>query len=206
MSGFFAVRASSVDPDRLHPLGYKVLLDLVVRTRPPRVIEVPYRFQPRHAGASKSSVREGIRFAGHLATLRLGEPRPGRLSAGLAGVSSLVPYLLVQWLLVGSAGLPYLLSAVVAHQAALVWAFAVTGARLGRRRPAGIGRSLVRGNRELLLHLPLLAFLVGAVHIGYLWASLVTLLAVVVVRVGVLDRAGAASQRRAGDDDAVVAA
>jgi dolichol-phosphate mannosyltransferase len=71
MSGFFAIRASSLEPVELRPLGYKILLELVVRTRPGRVVEVPYEFAPRHAGQSKSSVDEGLRFLRHLARLRL---------------------------------------------------------------------------------------------------------------------------------------
>jgi dolichol-phosphate mannosyltransferase len=55
MSGFFAVRASSVKTDELRPLGYKILLELVVRSRPGRIVEVPYTFRARHAGQSKAT-------------------------------------------------------------------------------------------------------------------------------------------------------
>jgi dolichol-phosphate mannosyltransferase len=72
MSGFFTVRASSLELATLRPLGYKILLELLVRNRPGRVIEVPYAFQNRHAGASKSTVAEGWRFLRHLAALRFG--------------------------------------------------------------------------------------------------------------------------------------
>jgi dolichol-phosphate mannosyltransferase len=57
-------------------------LELIVRTRPGRVAEVPYVFGERHAGDSKSSVREGLRFLRHLAMLRTGE-----VDAGPAGGS-----------------------------------------------------------------------------------------------------------------------
>jgi len=72
MSGFFAVRAAAVDAGQLQPLGYKILLELIVRARPARIVEVPYTFQPRLAGESKSSLREGLRFLRHLVILRLG--------------------------------------------------------------------------------------------------------------------------------------
>jgi dolichol-phosphate mannosyltransferase len=75
MSGFFAVRATAVDADQLQPLGYKILLELIVRARPTRIVEVPYTFQPRLAGQSKSSLREGLRFLRHLVILRLGGTR-----------------------------------------------------------------------------------------------------------------------------------
>jgi dolichol-phosphate mannosyltransferase len=75
MSGFFAVRASSLDPELLRPFGYKILLELIVRCQPARIVEVPYRFQERFAGVSKSGLREGWRFLRHVVALRFGSTR-----------------------------------------------------------------------------------------------------------------------------------
>jgi dolichol-phosphate mannosyltransferase len=88
MSGFFAVRAAALNADALRPLGYKILLELIVRCRPRRVTEVPYQFQDRFAGESKASFAEGLRFLRHLMVLRLSgvtttlqyRGRPGRRS------------------------------------------------------------------------------------------------------------------------------
>lgn len=71
MSGFFAVRAASLDADVLRPLGYKILLELIVRCRLRRVMEVPYQFRDRFAGESKANFGEGLRFLRHLMVLRL---------------------------------------------------------------------------------------------------------------------------------------
>jgi dolichol-phosphate mannosyltransferase len=71
MSGFFAVRAAALDADLLRPLGYKILLELIVRCRLRRITEVPYQFQDRFAGESKASLTEGLRFLRHLMVLRL---------------------------------------------------------------------------------------------------------------------------------------
>lgn len=46
------------------------MLELVVRGRIARIVEVPYRFSERFAGESKSSAREGLRYLRHLASLR----------------------------------------------------------------------------------------------------------------------------------------
>jgi dolichol-phosphate mannosyltransferase len=71
MSGLFAIRRDLWESARLQPNGYKILLELAVRTRPETVAEVPYRFQPRHAGESNAGLAEGLRFLRHLAKLRL---------------------------------------------------------------------------------------------------------------------------------------
>ncbi|MEV6923360.1 polyprenol monophosphomannose synthase [Dactylosporangium sp. NPDC051485] len=93
MSGFFAVRREAVEPSDLRPNGYKILLEILVRGRIDRVVEVPYTFQARHAGASKASLREGLRFGYHLARLRsqmLLRPRlrPARAAGSAAGASA----------------------------------------------------------------------------------------------------------------------
>lgn len=49
MSGFFAIRRSAVTADVLKPLGYKILLELAVRSRPRAVGEVPFVFEERFA-------------------------------------------------------------------------------------------------------------------------------------------------------------
>jgi dolichol-phosphate mannosyltransferase len=71
MSGFFLVRRSVLDPEALHPIGFKILLEILVRTPGLRRSEVGYEFAPRFAGDSKASLREGVVYLRHLARLRL---------------------------------------------------------------------------------------------------------------------------------------
>jgi hypothetical protein len=71
MSGFFAVRLEALDLDLLRPAGYKILLEVLVRSRPAVVREVSFSFQPRLSGDSKASIRQGLQFARQLASLRL---------------------------------------------------------------------------------------------------------------------------------------
>lgn len=70
LSGFFAVRIAALRLDATRPIGYKVLLELIMRSGITRIAEVPYRFGARHAGESKSTVREGVRYLRHLVVLR----------------------------------------------------------------------------------------------------------------------------------------
>ena len=71
LSGFFAVRRAALDLDAVDPIGYKILLELVVRSGLERIAEVPFTFGVRHAEESKSTAREGMRFLRHLRVLRL---------------------------------------------------------------------------------------------------------------------------------------
>ncbi|HEV7689053.1 MAG TPA: glycosyltransferase [Acidimicrobiia bacterium] len=71
MSGFFLVRRSALDPEALHPTGFKILLEILVRNPALRRAEVGYEFAPRFAGDSKASLKEGVVYLRHLARLRL---------------------------------------------------------------------------------------------------------------------------------------
>jgi dolichol-phosphate mannosyltransferase len=90
MSGLFAFRRSLLDGVALRPTGYKILLEVTVRTRPEPVRNIGFDFAPRHAGRSKATVREGVVFLGHLSRLvmanlaRRRRPKPG-LSRPLEG-------------------------------------------------------------------------------------------------------------------------
>ena len=71
MSGFFLVRRAALDPEALRPTGFKILLEILVRTPGLRRAEVSYEFAPRHAGDSKASLKQGVVYLRHLARLRL---------------------------------------------------------------------------------------------------------------------------------------
>lgn len=69
MTGFFAVRRSQLDLDRLDPSGFKILLE-VLGTHDLGIAEVPFTFRRRHAGSSKATLTQGALFLRQLASLR----------------------------------------------------------------------------------------------------------------------------------------
>lgn len=75
MSGFFLLRRAAVDPRRLRPRGFKVLLEILARHRGLRRAEVGFDFGARRAGHSKAGLREATRLLGFLAILRVGARR-----------------------------------------------------------------------------------------------------------------------------------
>jgi len=70
MSGFFALhRDTWRRAATLNPVGYKIALELIVKARCRRCVEVPIVFGERQAGQSKLSLREQLRYLRHLARL-----------------------------------------------------------------------------------------------------------------------------------------
>ena len=69
MAGFFCVRREGLKLDTLHPVGYKIALELIVRHRWRHVAEVPITFSDRAAGQTKLTVGEQLRYLRHLSRL-----------------------------------------------------------------------------------------------------------------------------------------
>jgi dolichol-phosphate mannosyltransferase len=57
MSGFFGFKRSVIDTKTLSPTGWKIGLEILVRSKSKSVTEVPYTFMPRAHGESKLSRR-----------------------------------------------------------------------------------------------------------------------------------------------------
>lgn len=53
MSGFFAFRKSLIEDLKLDAIGYKVLLEILVKARGASIKEIPYTFRDRKLGSSK---------------------------------------------------------------------------------------------------------------------------------------------------------
>lgn len=69
LSGFFFLRRSVIEGVALSPIGYKILLEILVKGHYETVCEVPYTFRNRDVGKSKMDVREATRYLRHLGRL-----------------------------------------------------------------------------------------------------------------------------------------
>jgi dolichol-phosphate mannosyltransferase len=87
LSGFFLVRRRVIEGTDLNPIGYKVLLEVLVRCTYRSVIEYPYVFVEREVGDANLSAAEDINFVRHLWSLR----RRHRETSGLRSESAVRP-------------------------------------------------------------------------------------------------------------------
>lgn len=70
LAGFFAIRRTTFSrATKLKPLGYKVLLELIVRCECRHIFEVPIAFRDRKLGTSKLSAEQIWLYLRHLARL-----------------------------------------------------------------------------------------------------------------------------------------
>ncbi|MGH1566415.1 MAG: glycosyltransferase [Nitrosopumilus sp.] len=57
MSGFFAFKRNIIKGLNIDAIGYKILLEILVKTRDVNIKEIPYTFQDRELGSSKLSIK-----------------------------------------------------------------------------------------------------------------------------------------------------
>lgn len=66
LSGFFAVRRDVLEFEILEPIGYKLLLEVLVKSDVGSITEVPYAFTDRTEGDSNLTIEEYINFLRHV--------------------------------------------------------------------------------------------------------------------------------------------
>jgi dolichol-phosphate mannosyltransferase len=69
LSGFFVVRQSLLADLTLNPVGYKILLELLVKADPDSVVEIGYVFRDRAEGTSNLTISSYIRYLLHISKL-----------------------------------------------------------------------------------------------------------------------------------------
>lgn len=79
LGGFFLLRRSLLSNVSLRPIGYKILLEILLRCPWQHVLEVPYHFQARAHGQSKATTQQGILALRHMLRLWREVPAAGRI-------------------------------------------------------------------------------------------------------------------------------
>lgn len=70
MTGFFFVNRKEVDASRLHPKGFKILMEILATHPKLKVTEVPMQFAERVAGKSNGMLKMGLEYLSQLVSLR----------------------------------------------------------------------------------------------------------------------------------------
>ncbi|AEC51491.1 dolichol-phosphate mannosyltransferase [Pyrococcus sp. NA2] len=90
VSGFFALRREVVEGVELNPIGFKILMEILVKGRYSRVKEVPFTFSTRRFGESKLKGKTMINYLRHVYRLMKWEKEVDRLIrfslVGLSGI------------------------------------------------------------------------------------------------------------------------
>jgi putative flippase GtrA len=194
LTGFFVVRREAIDLTALQPDGFKILLEILLRTPGLRVGEIGFDFAERHSGTSKASVREAARYARLVTRLRIATA-PRRLGAfalvGLTGIVVNEVALATFYALGLGTGL---LSLLLATQVSSLWLFVLTDRLVFRDiRPArSTATRLVAfmavNTSALLIRGPIYLVLHRWLGLHFLVANLISICALTLIRFAIADR------------------
>ena len=193
MSGFFLVKKSSIDVDELNPNGFKILLEILVRTPDLRAAEVGFEFGQRLSGDSKASVTEGVRYLMLVSNLRFGKDVARLARFGAVGLSGTVVNLFLVAMFTEIFAIYYLVSAGLATQGSTLWNYFLTnrwvfGDRSGRHdRLRKFGLFYAVNNGALLLRTPMIAFFTAVMSVNYLISTALSLVILMLVRFALSD-------------------
>ncbi|MHB8332246.1 MAG: glycosyltransferase family 2 protein [Candidatus Dormibacteria bacterium] len=173
LAGFFLCRSALLAGLEFRPVGFKILLELLVCSEGATVVDVPLSFQVRGAGQSKATAAQGWLYIRHLWSLVRDVPGSARRwKFAAVGVSGLLLLLAVLEFCGVVLGWPALAAWGLAFTASLGWNFTLnlrlTFADARRERyplmRRYIGSALTAGGAQLVvflglagLNLPLLA-------------------------------------------------
>jgi dolichol-phosphate mannosyltransferase len=75
MSGFFAFKRNIIKELNIDAIGYKILLEIIVKTKGVNIKEIPYTFQDRELGSSKLGIKTILNYCKSVWKLyRYGKP------------------------------------------------------------------------------------------------------------------------------------
>lgn len=193
LTGFFLLRRDAVSTERLQPEGFKILLEILVRSPHLSVSEIPFEFGKRHAGESKANSHEVVLLFKQMLRLYLSSQQhlAKFITVGLTG---LIVNNLLMLMFAGQFHWHYLIAATFATQGSTLWNFCWTESWVFRDRGKN-GQLIYRmigffilNNAMLFLRSPMLVILVAKMHTHYLWANIISLVVIMVLRYLVADR------------------
>ncbi len=79
VSGFFALRREVIENISLNPIGFKILMEILVKGKYQKVKEIPFTFGLRHAGESKLGKKTMFNYLKHVYRLMRWEGELDRL-------------------------------------------------------------------------------------------------------------------------------
>ncbi|MCH3965906.1 MAG: glycosyltransferase family 2 protein [Clostridium sp.] len=99
--GFFAFNKNILDGISLDPIGWKILIEILVRGNYKNIKEIPYKFEKRQYGKSKMSFKEQFNYLRHIFRLVLSSSDDRRIFAfSLVGFSGVIVNMIVYNILI----------------------------------------------------------------------------------------------------------
>jgi len=139
MSGFFLLRREVIEGVELHPLGYKILLEVLVKGNARNVAEVAYTFSERQFGESKLNLGEQLNYLKHIVLLSIHEKENRRIPKfALVGASGTIVNLVTLGIMVDVLLVSKEISGIVSIEVSMLSNFMLNDSWTFRDRRRGL--------------------------------------------------------------------
>lgn len=177
-SGYFMLKKDVIKNCKLNPIGWKILMEVLVKGEYNNVVEVPYEFKARNIGESKMSVKEQINYIRHILRILKGSPEDLRFFYFcMVGFSGVIVNMLIYYLLVAM-GISLLISAAFSAFSAMISNFILNDLVTWKDRKIGkmykrITKNIITSLIGIVINLLILKILVIYVYINYMIANII---------------------------------
>lgn len=121
LSGYFIIKRDVISGISLHPLGHKILLEVLARGRVQKIEEIGYVFEPRQRGVRKAKSKSYVQYVGHLFKLQVTSWPLARIGKWvIVGISGFIVDMLIFFILLQFTNMPLPLSAFISAELAIV--------------------------------------------------------------------------------------
>jgi len=121
MSGYFMLRRQSIADVDLKPSGYKILLEILVKGKINKTVEVPFVFRVRERGSSKLNTKQQVEYLKHLGSLMKYTGEFKRiLKYCIVGASGVIVDMGIFWLLTAFTGVFEVFAAAISAETAII--------------------------------------------------------------------------------------
>jgi dolichol-phosphate mannosyltransferase len=176
-TGYFGIRKKILKDVKLdRDIGYKIGLEILVKSRYESLVEIPYTFKPRTVGKSKFNSKQTLLYLKHLAKLYFSSRLVKFLCVGASGA---VVNLGLSYLLVSILGLNYLVGYPIAFLASVISNYVLNSAWSFRDREsslAGLGKYTLVSVVTLAVNEVLIYALTDLLGLWYLFSTGVAIL------------------------------
>jgi dolichol-phosphate mannosyltransferase len=112
-SGYFAFRKSLIKNVKLEASSWKIMLEILLKTKPTRILEVPIMFKVRELGKSKFDKTQMIAYLKHIGLLAFWKYQKFLKFCIVGGIGALITFS-ITWLATEFIGFWYMFSLVIA--------------------------------------------------------------------------------------------
>lgn len=179
LSGFFMLKRDVIKGAELKPIGFKILLEVLVKGSYKKVVEVPYVFEKRLRGKSTLGFRENLNYLRHLSRLARASGEAGQfLKFCVVGLTGVLVNMGLLWALTKFIGFDYRVSAIFAIETSILSNFTLNEIWTFRKRSraGSLAERIVNFNIACIIgaviNFIVLVMLTEIFHLHYLFSNL----------------------------------